>query len=540
ASVPEAGVKLGPQALSSGRIYAAGNNVYRSDDDGLSWSNLTAFKGLSILGGTVADAAASPHDSDEVTVASATGIWRSVDGGISWTGLNDFLPNLPTGHILGLPSGTSGVRVSLAGNAAEVEWRPGEKSAWKPLDPVEVQRDDQLKSALSQVLNRTITAVQTAKDLIYTGDSEGHIQVSSDGGISWGTPFRVRGDSGPVQSIWVDRSDPRLAVAALGPRSSTSADQPRPTYVIRTMNGGIFWDDITQNLPDKAVAHGVAADRSSGAIYVATDAGVFFTITDLAAAGTATPWTLLTQNLPAAAATDVRLDAAANQLYAALDGYGVYVAIAPHRLREARVVSAADLTARPAAPGALLSVLGTRVQSAMSADTNVPVLDASEASSQIQVPFDATGNTLSLSLNAAAGRFTVGLPLQSVSPAIFVDSEGAPLVLDASTGILLDSSKPAHPGGRIQVLATGLGQVTPNWPTGLAAPLADPPHVVAPVRAYLDSIPVQVTQASLAPGYVGFYLVEIQMPRITNAGPSDLVLEAEGHPSNHVRVYLQP
>jgi uncharacterized protein (TIGR03437 family) len=538
--VPEAGVKLGPQALSSGRIYAAGNNVYRSDDDGLSWSNLTAFKGLSILGGSVADTAASPHDSDEVTVASATGIWRSVDGGMSWTGLNDFLPNLPTGHILGLPSGTSGVRVSLASNAAEVEWRPGEKSAWKPLDPAEVQRDEQLKSALSQVLNRTITAIQTAKDLIYTGDSEGRLQVSSDGGISWGTPFRVSRDSGPVQSIWVDRSDPRLAVAALGPRSSTSADQPRPTYVIRTMNGGFFWDDITQNLPDKAVAHGVAADRSSGAIYVATDAGVFFTITDLAAAGTATPWTSLTQDLPAAAATDVRLDAAANQLYAALDGYGVYVAIAPHRLREARVVSAADLTARPAAPGALLSVLGTRVQSAMSADTNVPVLDASEASSQIQVPFDATGNTLSLSLNAAVGRFTVGLPLQSVSPAIFVDSEGAPLVLDASTGILLDSSKPAHPGGRIQVLATGLGQVTPNWPTGLAAPLADPPHVVAPVRAYLDSIPVQVTQASLAPGYVGFYLVEIQTPRITNAGPSDLVLEAEGHQSNHVRVYLQP
>ena len=92
---------------------------------------------------------------------------------------------------------------------------------------------------------------------------------------------------------------------------------------------------------------------------------------------------------------------------------------------------------------------------------------------------------------------------------------------------------------RHQALATGLGLVTPDWPTGLAAPLANPPRVVAPVRAYLDGAPVEVSQATLAPGYVGFYLVEIQLPRITNAGSSDLVIEAEGQQSNHVRLYLQ-
>ena len=135
----------------------------------------------------------------------------------------------------------------------------------------------------------------------------------------------------------------------------------------------------------------------------------------------------------------------------------MYVAIAPHRLREARVVSAADLTSRPAAPGALLSVLGTRVESADSDDIAVPVLDASETSSQIQVPFEAKGNTVSLSLSAAAGRFTVGLPLQAVSPAIFVDSEGTPLILDASTGVLLDSSKPAHANAHRAGSRDGIG-----------------------------------------------------------------------------------
>jgi uncharacterized protein (TIGR03437 family) len=204
------------------------------------------------------------------------------------------------------------------------------------------------------------------------------------------------------------------------------------------------------------------------------------------------------------------------------------------------VVSAADYSARPAAPGALLSVLGARVESAKSdADVVAPVLDASNIASQIQVPFSATGNMVSLSLNATQGALTFQVPLRSVSPAIFVDPEGTPLIMDAASGVLLDASKPAHASSRIQVLATGLGQVKPDWPTGLEAPLKDPPRVAATVHAYLDGSPVEVTQASLAPGYVGFYLIEIQIPRITNAGPSELYLDAEGQQSNRVRLYVE-
>jgi len=239
-------------------------------------------------------------------------------------------------------------------------------------------------------------------------------------------------------------------------------------------------------------------------------------------------------------ATDVKLDAGGNQIYAALDGYGVYTAIAPHRLRDARVVSAADYSAKPAAPGALLSVLGARVESAKSEqDVVAPVLDASDTASQIQVPFSATGDSVSLSLDAAQGLLTFQVPLRSVSPAIFVDPEGTPLIMDAASGVLLDASKPARASSRIQVLATGFGQVKPDWPTGLEAPLKDPPRVAAAVRAYLDGSPLEVTQASLAPGYVGFYLIEVQIPRVTNTGAAELYLEAEGQQSNRVRLYVE-
>jgi uncharacterized protein (TIGR03437 family) len=539
ATVPQAGLKLARRAALAGRLYGVGRDVYRSDDGGVSWANVTAYKGVSILGDGLSDVASSPRDPDEVTVASSTGVWRSLDGGQSWTGLNDFLPNLPAGRLTGIPGGMRGVRLSIADSGAEIEWAPGEKTAWKPLRGGDAQRDREMRFALSQVLKRTITAIAAAKDYVYAGDSEGRLQVSADAGRSWGMAFKA-GDLGAVEAIWVDLNDPRVAIAAMGPRNSANPNQGRSTYALRTMNGGIFWDDITANLPDAAAARGVTADRASGAVYVATDAGIYYTITDLASAGRATQWTALSDRLPAVAATDVKLDGGANQLYAALDGYGVYVAIAPHRLRDPRVTSAADYTARPAAPGALLSVLGTRVESAHAASLQFPVLDASDNASQIQVPFEAKGNSVTLSLEAAAARFVVGFPLQSVSPAIFVDPEGTPLIMDAATGVLLDSTKPARSNTRIQILATGLGRVKPDWPTGMAAPIADPPRVLASVRGYLDRAPLQVTEASLAPGYVGFYLVEIQLPRVINAGPAELYLESEGQQSNRVRLYMEP
>ena len=105
---------------------------------------------------------------------------------------------------------------------------------------------------------------------------------------------------------------------------------------------------------------------------------------------------------------------------------------------------------------------------------------------------------------------------------------------------MLDSMNPAHSGSRIQLWVTGLGRVNPEWPTGFAAPLDNPPAVVVPVHAMLDRSPVAVTRATLAPGYVGFYLVEIEIPKVVNYGPSELYLEADGHQSNLVRIYVEP
>jgi hypothetical protein len=85
-------------------------------------------------------------------------------------------------------------------------------------------------------------------------------------------------------------------------------------------------------------------------VYAATDHGVFLAYADLNALGTVQSWTAL-RGLPDGAAMDVKLDAQGNLLWTALDGYGVYAALAPHRLRDPSVVSAADLIKRAVAAG---------------------------------------------------------------------------------------------------------------------------------------------------------------------------------------------
>jgi uncharacterized protein (TIGR03437 family) len=279
---------------------------------------------------------------------------------------------------------------------------------------------------------------------------------------------------------------------------------------------------------------------SSGTIYVATDRGVFLTRVDLTAAGPATSWRRLDGALPAAAALDVRLDPEGNQLFVVLEGYGVWAGLAPHRLGSFRVVNAADFSQRPAAPGSLVSVLGGRVHAARAGDLDFPVLAASETESQIQVPFEVRDRLISLALEGGASRVVVGLPVREVSPAIFVDRDGTPLIIGAESGVLLDAMNPASSNSRVQILATGLGQVRPPWPAGLAAPAENPPQVAARVGAFLDGEPLEVTRAVLAPGYVGLYLVEVQMPAVVNRGPAELRIQAEGQDSNRVRVFLEP
>jgi uncharacterized protein (TIGR03437 family) len=524
--MPEAGATV--VASVGGRVFALGRQLWRSDDEGHSWTNLTAFQSQSIVGPGQRSIAVSPADPDQLALANDYGVWRSLDGGLTWSGLNQSLPNLDVRRILSTAGG-AGTRVFAAGLGG-LELAPG-STVWQPAPGVTLLNEDALKSRYSTLTGAQITAVASAGDTVYIGSSDGRLWVSGDGGQSFQSTPPPQGTSGRVERIFVDATAPRVALAAL------SGGGP---HVLRTTNNGTFWDALDFNLPNAPV-YSVTADRAGGAVYVASQKGVFYGHTDLNNA-TADPvnWENLSGKLPAARATDVRLDPAGIQLYAALEGYGVYAAAAPHVLRSMRLVNAADFSGRPAAPGSLVSVIGGRISGAMGSSLNYPVLAASDTESQIQVPFEAVGPNVALALQTPTGSVTMGLAVQPLSPAILVSRDGTPAVFDADTELPVDGRNPAQSGGRLKIMLTGLGKVRPDWPTGLQAPMNNPPAVTAPVKAYLDGEPIQVSSATLASGYIGFYVVEVQLPAVTNTGTSELYLSAEGHDSNKIQIVIEP
>ena len=514
-----------------GVVYAAGRHVWRSDDGGRTWANLTQWKQTSLLGAPVADLAVSPNDPNQIAVATGTGVWRSADGGRIWSSCNAALPHLPIRRILSLPKGSQGARISFLaaqpGIATAFEWQPGERTAWRASA---VPAPNAALLAASRRFNAVITVLQTQGDWVYAGAADGRLWTSMNRGADWSMP--VFHPDSVVEAITIDERDPRRAIAVLS-RSAADKATAAPA-VVRTLNGGLYWDNVTANLPEVS-AFGVAADFAVNAVYVATLGGLYQA--DLLAPS----WVRLTgEGLPDSPVLDVRLDPSGNQLYLAVYGFGLYTAIAPHRSRDLRVVHAADYAVRPAAPGALLSILGARVSEVRAGNRAASVLPSTASETHIQLPYDLTGTGVSLSFLSANQRVSLGLPLQPASPAIFVDPDGSPLALDGETGVLLDAQNPARAGSAVQVLLSGLGRVSPDWPAGQPAPLEKQPRVIADVKAFLDGAPLEVMRATLAPGYIGFYLVEVRLPAIVNRGPAEFVVEAGNVLSNRVRLHTEP
>lgn len=569
------GATLRPHPYDPKYVFALGRDLHRSHDGGRTWVNLTADGAGSVIGAGQKAMAFSPLDPDLIVVANSRGLWRSVDGGLSWSDLNRYFPNLPEMRIW-QASDSGGIRVFLRGigpaeSDSAGQWRPVRDErvekwlveiarlpaedrqritpwpldapagwvlsyrVWRSGAPISPDLTMCGANPCAEPERHYISAIGAGGDSrpnYYVGTSDGHMWVTADSGRSWQAAMRGFAANGaPVTAIFVNSADSRVAAAVVGGHGSG--------HVFRTTNGGAFWDDLSANLPDAPV-RAVAANPETGSIYAASEEGVFYTRGDLRSPAPPTRWIRLSGNIPQAAVEDLRLNRVTGTLYVAVAGYGVYRTTVPEIAESLRVLNAADLSARAAAPGGLLTIIGAPVQAARAGDFSAPVLATGPTDSQIQVPFEARGKMLDLALETRRGLTRVGVPLEEVSPAIFVDADGTPLALDAGGGVLLDSSRPARAGSQILILATGLGRVHPEWPTGLAAPLENPPSTLAPVTAYLNGAPIPVLSSTLASGYIGVYMVRAELPAIINSGTGELVIVSGDKPSNRVRIFLEP
>lgn len=225
----------------------------------------------------------------------------------------------------------------------------------------------------------------------------------------------------------------------------------------------------------------------------------------------------------------------------------------------------------PVAPGSLVSIFGTGLagDAALAPGPSlpfvlgttaltlggvpVPLIHAFPNQVDAQIPWELAGQTsapLTIVTDDLSGN-TVSVPLAQFSPGIYTATgtgagQGA-ILIDGTTTLAAPASglitgQPATPGTFIDIFATGLGPVTNQPASGAPAPASPSPlaQTVATVTVTIGGVPVTPSFAGLAPGWVGLYQVNVQVP--SNAPVGDAVpvaLSVGGVASNQVTIAVQ-
>jgi len=147
-----------------------------------------------------------------------------------------------------------------------------------------------------------------------------------------------------------------------------------------------------------------------------------------------------------------------------------------------------------------------------------------------QVPYEVAGlttATVQVANNGSPGN-TISVPVAAAQPGIFTYTVGATTygaILHANYQ-LANTSSPAVAGEAVQIFGTGLGAVTPLPADGAAAAGASP--TVATVTVTIGGVQASVAYAGLAPGNVGEYQVNVQVPSGLASGNQPVIIAIGG------------
>jgi uncharacterized protein (TIGR03437 family) len=180
-----------------------------------------------------------------------------------------------------------------------------------------------------------------------------------------------------------------------------------------------------------------------------------------------------------------------------------------------------------------------------------PLFYVSPTQINFQVPWELAGQS-QVSVSVTTGTTSsppVSLSLPAFSPGIFTMNssgagQGAVVIAGTSSIAAPEGALPAaHPvdrGDYIAIYCTGLGLVT-NRPDSGASGGSDPLAltITSPTVA-IGGLPTPVLYAGLAPGFVGLYQVNVQVPdQLAPGARVPVVLTIAGNVSNTVFVAVR-
>jgi uncharacterized protein (TIGR03437 family) len=156
-----------------------------------------------------------------------------------------------------------------------------------------------------------------------------------------------------------------------------------------------------------------------------------------------------------------------------------------------------------------------------------PLLYTSDSLINFQCPILVAGSPLQVQLVTEGGLATqpIQTTMKAATPALFmVNASGQGAVLVANTNLIAMThqegipSRPAAHGEYISIYGNGFGQVDNGVPAGTPAPLDRLLHVKYAVRVVLGGVEIVPSFAGLAPGNVGLFQINAQIPSTAPAG----------------------